>query len=261
MKLEGKGACRLTDKMFHNHQNTVNIGGKTHPPVVAASTLDCKGLASTVKEGDIVLRSTPGSDSDLIRQLGRCDYSHSGIVTRNAAGELVVTDAYPGRGSGNKEAVSNESVEDFFCSDSHGPPDKGLVARPEDPEAARKAAEWAQEQTSDPAYKFDIMSDFRTSPKDVYCSDFVHQAFQNAGVDLVPSPMDFMSATNKANTLEGMREFLKTGADGRGAKLGAKVVSDSKLERKLKSTFSNFEYITPCQVADNPLVSTVGSFP
>jgi hypothetical protein len=27
VKLEGKGACRLTDKMFHNHQNTVNMGG------------------------------------------------------------------------------------------------------------------------------------------------------------------------------------------------------------------------------------------
>ena len=25
--LEGKGACRLTDKMFHNHQNTVNAAG------------------------------------------------------------------------------------------------------------------------------------------------------------------------------------------------------------------------------------------
>jgi hypothetical protein len=25
VKLEGKAACRLTDKMFHNHQNTVNI--------------------------------------------------------------------------------------------------------------------------------------------------------------------------------------------------------------------------------------------
>jgi hypothetical protein len=27
VKLEGKGACRLTDKMFHNHQNTVDMAG------------------------------------------------------------------------------------------------------------------------------------------------------------------------------------------------------------------------------------------
>jgi hypothetical protein len=28
VKLEGKGACRLTDKMFHNHMNTVNLSGE-----------------------------------------------------------------------------------------------------------------------------------------------------------------------------------------------------------------------------------------
>ncbi len=28
VKLEGKAACRLTDKMFHNHQNTVNMAGE-----------------------------------------------------------------------------------------------------------------------------------------------------------------------------------------------------------------------------------------
>ena len=33
VKLEGKGACRLTDKMFHNHQNTVNLAGKIHAPL------------------------------------------------------------------------------------------------------------------------------------------------------------------------------------------------------------------------------------
>lgn len=27
VRLEGKGACRLTDKMFHNHENTVNASG------------------------------------------------------------------------------------------------------------------------------------------------------------------------------------------------------------------------------------------
>lgn len=32
VKLEGKAACRLTDKMFHNHQNTVNMGGEIQAP-------------------------------------------------------------------------------------------------------------------------------------------------------------------------------------------------------------------------------------
>jgi len=40
VKLEGKAACRLTDKMFHNHQNTVNMGGELQSPLPSA--LDAK---------------------------------------------------------------------------------------------------------------------------------------------------------------------------------------------------------------------------
>jgi hypothetical protein len=42
VKLEGKGACRLTDKMFHNHQNTVNMAGEVQAM-----------LAMAAREGDI----------------------------------------------------------------------------------------------------------------------------------------------------------------------------------------------------------------
>src|SRR5215468_8089272 len=42
VKLQGKGACRLTDKMFHNHQNTVNMGGELQPTLEMAA-----------REGDI----------------------------------------------------------------------------------------------------------------------------------------------------------------------------------------------------------------
>lgn len=251
VKMEGKGACRLGDKMFQNHGNTVDLAGEAQAPVAGAKAKDCKELAKQAREGDIVVRSTPGEDSDLIRKLGRCEFSHAGIVTKDATGKLVVTDAYPGRGPGDKNAVGNESVEDFFCSPHHGPPDKGLLARPKDSNIAKKAAEWAQKQTTDPAYKFDIFSDFRTTPKDVYCSDFVHQAFQNAGVDVVPTPMDFMSAANKQNTIDGVREFKS---------LPRLLISDRKIESEIKKTISNFEYITPCQVARNPNVSTVSFF-
>src|SRR5262249_33995860 len=34
VKLEGKKACRLTDKMFHNHQNTVNMGGELQKAIL-----------------------------------------------------------------------------------------------------------------------------------------------------------------------------------------------------------------------------------
>lgn len=35
VKMDGKNACRLTDKMFHNHENTVNMAGVLQNPVVA----------------------------------------------------------------------------------------------------------------------------------------------------------------------------------------------------------------------------------
>ncbi len=32
VKIEGRNACRLTDKKFHNHENTVNLGGEIQAP-------------------------------------------------------------------------------------------------------------------------------------------------------------------------------------------------------------------------------------
>ena len=34
--LEGQGACRLTDKMFQNHNNAVDAGGAVNPPISGA---------------------------------------------------------------------------------------------------------------------------------------------------------------------------------------------------------------------------------
>lgn len=33
VKMDGKNACRLTDKMFHNHENTANLAGVLQSPV------------------------------------------------------------------------------------------------------------------------------------------------------------------------------------------------------------------------------------
>ena len=43
VKMDGKNACRLTDKKFQNHENTVDMGGVLQPPVVSATG----GSAST----------------------------------------------------------------------------------------------------------------------------------------------------------------------------------------------------------------------
>lgn len=42
VKMEGKNACRHTDKKFHNHKNTVNLGGNTDPgPPPVQLSFDC----------------------------------------------------------------------------------------------------------------------------------------------------------------------------------------------------------------------------
>ena len=40
VKMDGKNACRLTDKKFQNHENTVDLGGCTQLPVIAGDTPD-----------------------------------------------------------------------------------------------------------------------------------------------------------------------------------------------------------------------------
>ncbi len=226
---------------------------KCPPAPTKRKATDCADVKNHVKEGDIVLRSTPGTDSDLIRQAGRCDYSHAGIVSRNAAGDLVVVDAYPDRTGG---AVKEEPIDDFFCK--HGT-SKGLLARPKDPKLGEKAAKWAMEQTKDPAYQFDIFNPWNRDPKQLYCSDFVYQSYQNAGVELVDKKMDFLSSANKENTLEAMRTYMKKEGDCE-EKMAAKWASDETLENELKKRAGGSEYITPCQVAMNANMDTAVDF-
>jgi hypothetical protein len=65
VKLEGKGACRLTDKMFQNHQNTVDMAGVVqasilaqHPGVAAELTLLCNMMCE--------VKDLPGNKQGLI---------------------------------------------------------------------------------------------------------------------------------------------------------------------------------------------------
>src|SRR5262249_8084194 len=64
VKLQGKGACRLTDKMFHNHQNTVNMGGELQGAILAntGELLELKILCTLMCE----VKDIPGRKQDLI---------------------------------------------------------------------------------------------------------------------------------------------------------------------------------------------------
>lgn len=51
VKLEGRGACRLTDKMFHNRRNAVNMGGLTQDALDPNEPEDiCARLAREIEE-------------------------------------------------------------------------------------------------------------------------------------------------------------------------------------------------------------------
>lgn len=216
-------------------------------------TDDCKEIAKHVQEGDIVVRGESGdSESDFIAKVSKCQFSHAGVVARDKNGDLVVVDAYPGRGPNNSQAVGTVTIEEFFCGHHGSKPTQGMVTRPKNNEAAKKAAEWAMKETEDPDYEFELFDPWNENNKNVYCSDFVYQSFQNAGVDLVPEKMDFLSEENKENTIDAARDF-KGGM--------AKIASDKKIEEELiKQTGGGSEYITPCQVANNDNTDTVVDF-
>jgi hypothetical protein len=65
VKLEGKGACRLTDKKFQNHQNTVDLAGTIQEALGLTDLNDfkeyckkCRGTAATEKEHATKMRET-----------------------------------------------------------------------------------------------------------------------------------------------------------------------------------------------------------
>ena len=49
VKIDGANACRLSDKMFHNHENTVNAAGEDQPDKRVRPPMDC-GEAGAYKE-------------------------------------------------------------------------------------------------------------------------------------------------------------------------------------------------------------------
>lgn len=50
VKLEGKAACRLTDKMFHNHQNTVNMAGEIQAALLAFMEKICPIICEVIEK-------------------------------------------------------------------------------------------------------------------------------------------------------------------------------------------------------------------
>lgn len=61
VKLESKGACRLTDKMFHNHMNTVNMSGERQAPLATSGNWDI----------DCILKILCKQDKDVVKKANK----------------------------------------------------------------------------------------------------------------------------------------------------------------------------------------------
>lgn len=78
VKLEGKAACRLTDKMFHNHRNTVNMAGEIQDPK-ATKEIDCMAAWAEAEKAtkEIAKEEDPIKRNKMISATYAKDYQES----------------------------------------------------------------------------------------------------------------------------------------------------------------------------------------
>jgi len=73
VKMDGKNACRLSDKMFHNHENTVNAMGEGQPDKRVRAVLEC---------------GESGSYGDLKKKTGNNQFDRDHVPSKAALKEL-----------------------------------------------------------------------------------------------------------------------------------------------------------------------------
>ena len=105
VKMDGKGACRLTDKKFQNHENTVDLGGELQAPSIVLPELVFDSLDFPQKTG-VMKRGMKGKNpTTLTRQTGRSKIRR----TRRAALK------------GHAKAKPGKSLDEFpFASTKQG---------------------------------------------------------------------------------------------------------------------------------------------
>ncbi|WP_437293137.1 DUF4150 domain-containing protein [Sorangium sp. So ce426] len=104
VKIEGHAACRLTDKMLHNHGNTFNCAGEQQPPV--GGNADCAAMWKQVrKEVDDVLRR--GGDRNPILRNKHITAAYAKIYREHPELKWAGMGAFVSKeaGCGMKEAV------------------------------------------------------------------------------------------------------------------------------------------------------------
>jgi hypothetical protein len=112
VKMDGKGACRLSDKKFHNHQNTVNAQGEVQAPVVPAPAnplkIDCENYNGP--------NTGPLTDCEKKQVCAKCDevnrQAQSGVLKRNTKEEQKIA-----RKAGNTAAGAFREVFTIVVQD------------------------------------------------------------------------------------------------------------------------------------------------
>jgi Domain of unknown function (DUF4150) len=87
VKMEGRATCRLTDKMFQNHQNTVDLAGELQPPLGPQDPCD-----DLVKEVWRFINLIQGRWNDLKADVGKLPLTKPAVPdprygTRSIEGE------------------------------------------------------------------------------------------------------------------------------------------------------------------------------
>ncbi len=84
VKMDGQNACRLTDKKFQNHENTVDLGGVLQPAVIMANA-DVVAELQTLCNMMCDIKDQPGPKQKLIAdRLKAVDKSMGGRSTMKA---------------------------------------------------------------------------------------------------------------------------------------------------------------------------------
>jgi hypothetical protein len=111
VKLQGKGAARFTDKMFHNAENTVNLSGVINPPVTVTEfegiLKDCVDSAAKAWEANNGKPDAALCKSEATRQRRGNEIGEAAsaciadeMAKRGKSDEVALDQSYNNRGPG-----------------------------------------------------------------------------------------------------------------------------------------------------------------
>lgn len=185
-----------------------------------AVVVDTTGL----RDGDLLFRLGPGTESRLVTAASRGVYSHVGIACR-VGGQWMAVHAVPGENEDCNipDTLKCEPLADFFLPHRAIGGARGSIACAD--EVARAAASYALGKV-----RSHVLFDHHyrmTDTTELYCTELVYHAYLRQGVDLVGYRSDtvfcsanreryiFPSDLQKSRFVESLQEFPVCEAGGK----------------------------------------------